>query len=199
MINEHERVHKKHMHVVSRQKVDMCEVELKGRILDIGGGGEGIIGQLKKRRVVAIDSSERELREAKSGGLKIIMDARVLQFLDCTFDTVTAFFSLMYIPEDDREQIFKEVYRVLKKRGQFVIWDTIMPKRRKNSNKEMFVVPLTIALPGKKIQTVYGAPWHSRGQNCRIFKELGKKIGFSVIKTSERKSLCYVRLVKNEK
>ncbi len=32
---------------IETQKIDLTDVELTGRILDIGGGGEGIIGQLK--------------------------------------------------------------------------------------------------------------------------------------------------------
>ncbi|TFG72017.1 MAG: hypothetical protein E4H27_03460, partial [Anaerolineales bacterium] len=42
-------------------------------ILDIGGGGEGIIGKLKGRQAIAIDSSKRELEEAAPGPLKIVM------------------------------------------------------------------------------------------------------------------------------
>ncbi|MBN2621429.1 class I SAM-dependent methyltransferase [candidate division WOR-3 bacterium] len=184
------------MHTVRRQNVDLRHVVLKGRILDIGGGSEGIIGHMKRNKVVAIDPSERELREARSGGLKIIMDVRMLKFLDNTFDTVTAFFSLMYIPEDDREQVFKEVYRVLKKGGHFVIWDAVMPKRRANQKKNIFVVPLTIIIPRTKIQTTFSAQWHQSGQNRRSFQKLGEKIGFSVIKISERKSVCFMRMVK---
>ena len=35
------------IHFIEPQKIDLTDIELKGRILDIGGGGEGIIGQLK--------------------------------------------------------------------------------------------------------------------------------------------------------
>ena len=38
--------------------------ELTGSILDIGGGGEGIIGRLYGSRVTAIDNREEELDEA---------------------------------------------------------------------------------------------------------------------------------------
>ena len=34
--------------------------ELNGRILDIGGGGEGIIGRLYREQVVAIDNRQEE-------------------------------------------------------------------------------------------------------------------------------------------
>jgi len=44
--------------------------------LDIGGGGEGVIGQMKGKQVIAIDPNRRELEEAADGPLKIVMDAR---------------------------------------------------------------------------------------------------------------------------
>lgn len=37
---------------------------LTGSILDIGGGGEAVIGQIYKDRVTAIDNCEEELEEA---------------------------------------------------------------------------------------------------------------------------------------
>ena len=94
---------------IETQNIDLTDVELSGRILDIGGGGEAIIGLLKGERVVAIDRREAELKDAPSGDyLKIIMDAKDLQFLDGTFDTATAFFTLMYISLSDHRKIFQE-------------------------------------------------------------------------------------------
>lgn len=186
----------KRRYAIPRQAVDLRRVVLKGYILDIGGGGEGIIGQLGKNKVVSIDQSERELREAPPGGLKIIMDARMLNFLDCTFDTVTAFFTLMYIPEDDREQIFKEIYRVLKKGGQFVIWDVVVRKKRANQKKDILVVPMNITLPHRKIRTAYSAPLPLHDQNCQSFQKLGEKVGFSATKATARRNVCCLRLKK---
>jgi ubiquinone/menaquinone biosynthesis C-methylase UbiE len=72
---------------------------MEGRILDNGGGGEGVIGQLKGEIVVAIDLKKSELESGiKSGdtkSLKIIMDATNMKFIDNSFKTVTAFFSMM--------------------------------------------------------------------------------------------------------
>ena len=67
----------------------------EGYILDIGGGGEGVIGRLKGQDVIAIDQRQEELEDAAEGPLKIVMDARELKFLNESFTTVTAFFSLM--------------------------------------------------------------------------------------------------------
>ena len=39
---------------------------LTGSILDIGGGGEAVIGQIYKDRVTAIDNCEEELEEFRT-------------------------------------------------------------------------------------------------------------------------------------
>ena len=82
---------------LEKQEVTVENFDALGHILDIGGGVEGIIGVLKGSQVVAIDPSSRELKEAAPGPLKIVMDARELKFLDDTFNTATAFYTLMYI------------------------------------------------------------------------------------------------------
>jgi ubiquinone/menaquinone biosynthesis C-methylase UbiE len=128
------------------QHVTVNDFKANGYILDIGGGGEGTIGRLKGSQVIAIDISKRELEEAPDGPLKIIMDARELHFLDETFNTVTSFFTLMYINGNDHEKVFSEAFRVLKPGGKFLIWDAIIPKDT-TSVHDRVIVPLTIKLP----------------------------------------------------
>ncbi len=50
--------------------------ELDGKILDMGGGGEGVIGRLYREQVTAIDNCQEELDVAPGGYEKICMDAR---------------------------------------------------------------------------------------------------------------------------
>ena len=85
---------KHHVFPIVEWKLD--HLDHKGMILDIGGGGEGVIGKLMGEKVIAIDFKKEELLEAAEGPLKIIMDARELKFLNESFQTVTAFFSFMY-------------------------------------------------------------------------------------------------------
>src|SRR5512137_2386057 len=97
-----------------RQTVTVPDFPAEGLILDIGGGGEGVIGQLKGKQVIAIDLMKRELESAPPGPLlKIVMDARDLNFLDGTFPTATVFFTFMYIAPADHEKVFREIHRVL--------------------------------------------------------------------------------------
>lgn len=177
------------------QKIDLRVVELKGRILDIGGGGEGIIGQLKGEQVVAIDPKESELKEAAPGDyLKIIMDAKDLQFLDETFDTTTAFFTLMYIPLSDHQKVFKEIYRVTKKGGEFILWDLRIPKRD-ISDKEFYGLYLEVKIADKEISTGYATKW-DKEQDLEYILNLGTSIGFKSVEKKLMNEIFYVRFQK---
>ena len=180
---------------IKEQKVDLSNIKLEGLILDIGGGGEGVIGQFKKDQVIAIDHNKRELEEAPEGGVKIIMDAGELKFLDNTFDTVTSFFTLMYIPKSEHKKIFKEIYRVLKKDGHLVLWDVIIPKRE-NQIHEMFSLPLKIKIDDKELDTGYGVFWGKKEQNLEYFQKLSIKVGFSEVKFKSDDQIFYLRVKK---
>ena len=82
--------------------------ELTGSILDIGGGGEGIIGRLYGSRVTAIDNRQEELDEAPDTCTKLCMDATTLAFADESFDAVTAFYSLLFMTAGEQERAIAE-------------------------------------------------------------------------------------------
>ena len=130
MNDHHPEISKDRLFFFARQEVIVDDFYSAGYILDIGGGGEGVIGKLKGKQVIAIDPNRRELEEAAAGPLKIVMDATDLQFLDGTFSTTTSFFTLMYIKGSDHEQVFGEVYRVLAPGGRFLIWDVVFPPEK---------------------------------------------------------------------
>ncbi len=181
---------------IDPQYIDLTDVELSGRILDIGGGGEGIIGLLKGESVVAIDRRESELKEAPPGDyLKIIMDAKELKFLDGTFDTVTAFFTLMYIPLENHQIIFQEIHRVLKKGGQFVVWDFPIPKRDKDE-KEFYGLMLEVKIRDTNISTGYATKW-IKEQDLAYYAKLGTSNGFSVVEKDPIDGIFYVRFKKD--
>ena len=181
---------------IDLHKIDLTDFELNGRILDIGGGGEGIIGQLKGRQVVAIDRHESELKEAAPGDyLKIIMDAKDLKFLDETFDTTTAFFTLMYIPLSNHRKIFKEIYRVTKKGGEFVIWDFKIPKRE-SSDKNFYGLNLEVKIKEKEISTGYATKW-DKEQDLEYYLELGDSIGFKIVEKKSMNEVFYLRFKKD--
>ena len=180
---------------IKEQKVNLSNIRLEGLILDIGGGGQGVIGQFKKDKVIAIDHNKRELEEAPEGGLKIIMDAGELKFLNNTFDTVTSFFTFMYIPKSEHQKIFKEIFRVLKKDGSLVFWDVIIPKRE-NQIQEMFSLPLKIKINDIELDAGYGVFWGKKEQNLEYFQKLLKKVGFSEVEFISDDQIFYLRVKK---
>jgi len=181
---------------IDPQHIDLTDVELSGRILDIGGGGEAIIGLLKGENVVVIDRRESELKDAPHGNyLQIIMDAKELKFLDETFDTATAFFTLMYIPLENHQIIFQEIHRVLKKGGEFVIWDFPIPKRDKDE-KEFYGLMLEVKIRDTKISTGYATKW-VKEQDLEYYGKLGASNGFSVVEKHPIDGMFYIRFKKN--
>jgi ubiquinone/menaquinone biosynthesis C-methylase UbiE len=182
---------------IETQHINLTDVVLKGRILDIGGGGEEIIGLLKGERVVAIDRRESELKHTPPGDyLKIVMDAKELKFLDETFDTATAFFTLMYVPLENHQIIFKEINRVLKKGGEFVIWDFPIPKREP-SEKELYGLYLEVKIRETNISTGYGTKW-IKEQDLEYYANLGTSNGFSVVEKYPIDGIFYIRFKKNK-
>ncbi|HIT57902.1 MAG TPA: class I SAM-dependent methyltransferase [Candidatus Galloscillospira stercoripullorum] len=126
--------------------------EWPGRILDIGGGGEGVIGRLYQEQVTAIDNRPEELAEAPEGFEKVVMDAADLDFDDGSFHHVTVFFTLMYMEAEEQRRAIAEAARVLKAGGELHIWDCDIP----SAWPEPFCVDVEVALPGEHISTTYG-------------------------------------------
>jgi ubiquinone/menaquinone biosynthesis C-methylase UbiE len=148
--------------------------------LDIGGGGEGVIGQLKGKQVVAIDLIKRELEDAPGEPLiKIVMDARDLKFLDGVFPTATVFFTFMYIDPAGHAKVLSEIHRVLAPGGRLFVWDVIFPK--KTNPAQLYVMyPLTVKLPAKEIKTGYGVKIVEE-QGMEHFCELARAAGFEIV------------------
>ena len=126
--------------------------KLDGSILDIGGGGEAVIGQIYKDRVTAIDTRQEELDEAADCCLKQLMDATELLFPDNSFDNVTFFYTLMYMTEETQRKSICEAARVLKAGKMMNIWDCDI----RSAYPESFIVDLDIKTDNHTIHTGYG-------------------------------------------
>jgi SAM-dependent methyltransferase len=183
------------MHFFERQELTVEDFEADGYVLDIGGGGEGIIGRMKPRQVVAIDLYARELQEAPAGPLKIVMDASDLKFLDGSFNTVTSFFTLMFVKPADHEKVFREVSRVLRPGGRFLIWDPVLPARN-GDKRDIIVIPLTVKLPDKEVKTGYGTFWPDHDQDMAYYAALADKAGLKVQQRKQAGQAFYMELIK---
>lgn len=177
------------------QTVDMRGVSFpEGLILDIGGGGEGIIGLLGGWRVVSIDLSKEELQDVHNDALKIVMDAKDLRFLNGSFGTVASFFSLMFIPPELHPVVFKEVARVMKPGGRFLIWDMTF-ENAKVGGRPMMTFPLTVVMPGgKTIETGYGCWTHE--QDPKDFVAMASKAGLREVRQSREGDTFFLELEK---
>lgn len=186
---------KEEYYTIEKQAIEMNPIETNGFILDIGGGGEGIIGRLNGRKVIAIDVRIEELEETKNDSLKIVMDATDLKFLPSSFDVATSFFSLMYIKNHHHLKTFKEVHKVLKDEGRFFIWDVRIPP--KLTDKTIFVLPLEILLPSEKVETCYGIKWNHKEQDFEYFKGLARRTNFEIVDEWRKDEIFYLELVKH--
>ena len=128
------------------------DFDLKGSILDIGGGGEAVIGQVYGDRVTAIDNRQEELDEVPNCCTKLLMDAEDLSFTNSSFDNVTFFYTLMYMTKETQRKSILEAARVLRHGGTVCIWDCDIG----SAYPEPFTVELDIRFGEKKIQTSYG-------------------------------------------
>ncbi len=191
----HPRIKPEEIQRFERQEVTVADFEASGYILDLGGGGEGIIGRLKPRQVVAIDLVKRELAETPPGPLKIVMDATDLKFLDGSFQTVTAFFMLMYVPEAQKPKVFEETMRVLAPGGRFLIWDATIPART-DPAKKIALFPMRIKLPNETVNTGYGTPWPDAARNADYYAAMAAKAGFKVADRKESAQTFYLELRK---
>jgi ubiquinone/menaquinone biosynthesis C-methylase UbiE len=167
------------LHFLPEAELKLKNITSPGWILDIGGGGEGVIGQLEGQRVIAVDTSRRELEEAAPGPLKLVMDARELQFLDGSFSAAACFFSLMYIPPGDHGQVLQEIFRVLQPGGKLYLWEANLPPRT-DQTLELIAVKLTIHLPDREIKTGYGTRWPEQGLGPEHYQTQMEQAGFRI-------------------
>lgn len=168
------------------------EKTLSGSILDIGGGGEGVIGRLYGESVTAIDNRQEELDEAPGGFTKLLMDARKLDFADGSFDNITFFYSLMFMDAKSRKIAAAEALRVLKTGGKLLVWDAEIEK----AYPEAFTVELLIELGGERIKTTYGVISDIVNQTAEAAAALFTSFGAEAIRSESKNGQFYLEIIK---
>jgi len=183
------------MHYLEKVTINVARLMEDRFILDIGGGGEGVIGAINGDKVISIDLLKSELIETNNDSLKIVMDATDLSFLDKTFNAVTAFYSLMYIPEKKKEKVFEEAYRVLKDNTKLYLWDSVI-SGDDAEGKEIIVIPCEINTGVNVINTGYGIKWKEREQDKKDIIKMAINAGFKVYDDRSRGKIIEVIFLK---
>ena len=125
-------------------------------VLDLGcGGGRNIEYFLTKaNKVYGLDHSETSVKMAseinkeaiKSGRCKILVgDAKSLPLKDESMDIITAFETIYFW--SDIEECFKEIYRVLKKDGKFLICNEVSSMKRRDVKKLADMIEMEVYTP----------------------------------------------------
>jgi len=103
------------------QEIRLDSIPSDGLIIDIGGGGEGLLSRLEKDRVCVVDISLNKIREAHIYGAPaqwVVSDGSQLCFRTGSFDIATLWFSLGYMRGWNRKKlVMSEIRRVLKQEG----------------------------------------------------------------------------------
>jgi ubiquinone/menaquinone biosynthesis C-methylase UbiE len=118
------------------------------------------------------------------------MDARALDFIDASFDHVTAFYFFMYLPKADHPQALREAYRVLRPGGQLHIWDAVIEE------DALFMVDLDVDLEGQRLHTGYGVQKSDPVQDMAHFLALAKAAGFLPKSTAQSEGQLCLHLEK---
>lgn len=164
-----------------------------GSVIDIGGGGEGVIGQAGGARVVAIDRRGSEIHEAKEKAAHatwVVADATRLPCKSHCLDSATAFFSCMYMSHDVIREAFREAGRALKKGGEFWIWDAHMVPRG-----GVFAIRLHVDVGEQRtINTTYGV--RAKEQSAAGFAGLLREAGFEPEVTTKQRHWFLIKAKK---
>jgi len=165
---------------------------LTGPILDLGGGGEGIIGRIYGNQAVAIDNRQEELDEAPDGPQKLLMDAAALTFEDASFQHVTAFFSFMYMSHIVQAQAIAQAARVLHPGGCLHIWDGKID----SAFPTPFLMELDIDAGGTPVHTTYGTVKKDAAQDAGYFLHLCQNVQLKLTDKQEHDGWFYLCMTK---
>lgn len=164
-----------------------------GRVLDIGGGGEGVIAQVGGNQVFAVDKLFSEVGEAchKAPATHwLVADATRLPCTAGSFSQATAFFSCMYMPNEIKAAVFQETHRVLQSGGEFWIWDVPM-----SAHSGVFALRLQATLPGQKtVSTAYGV--RAKDQSAASLGELLQQAGFKTETSAQNRHWFLIKACK---
>ncbi len=166
------------------QEIDLKDISDSTRILDIGGGGEGLVSRIVGGKVCAIDYRMSEIREAQIHNPPahwVVGDGRCLPFKEDSFDLCTFWFSLGYMSTRTiKKQVLREVFRSLKRNGKVSILAS-----RIDSKEARFLFHALFTLPDDtESQVGYGVRG-DQNQTTSIVHSILEESGFEEISVEE--------------
>lgn len=176
------------VHEPTHEETPVVEISLPrvplGLVLDIGGGGEGLVSRIAHRRVCVIDCSLSKLREARiygAGSEWFACDGREICFKSEAFDVATLWFSLAYIPETEHKiQVLREAHRVLKPEARISILGMNVDGR-----SESFTFRAGFILPREPASRMSYRVKGSQHQTLESIVDILEETGFTGISSQE--------------
>lgn len=166
------------------QHINLEDIADSKLILDIGGGGEGLVSRIAGSRVCAVDYRISEIREARihnPPAYWFVADGCYLPFKSNSFDCVTLWFSLGYMSTlSIKKQVLKSAFHSLKQGGLISILAS-----RIDCKEERFIFQALFTLPdGTESKVGYGV----RGNQNQTISSIGAimvEIGFQDIQIED--------------
>jgi len=103
--------------------------------------------------------------------------------------------SVKYINNKDLKKVFKEVKRVLKPGGKFLIWGLIIPEKKKE-DKDIFATRLNVKFKNISIETGYGILWEDNDQDIDRVIDLALQNELKIIEQKQEDQYFYLEIKK---
>jgi ubiquinone/menaquinone biosynthesis C-methylase UbiE len=161
------------------QEITLKPIPADGLILDVGGGGEGLVSRIEGAKVCAVDIRMSEIREAQihqPPSNWFVADGQHLCFRDGIFGVVTMWFSLGYMSGwSMKKNVLEEFHRVLVKEGKLSILASKIPKE-----SERLIFWGNFTLPDGSVSQVGYGVRGGQDQTLDRIVQLLESIGFKV-------------------
>lgn len=162
---------------LEKAEIDLRNIEISSPHLDIGGSGEKIIYRAvcpKKLTIIDVDFDDI-INNSRAECYK--MDASNMEFDDNTFQTITSFYTFLYMNEDKIRESIKECFRVLRAGGLLYIWDVCLSSVKQNN---IVFAPLRIQYKNKVKEVTYGSSEVTLTRNQKFYLDILHNSGFSI-------------------
>ncbi|MFQ5833974.1 MAG: class I SAM-dependent methyltransferase [Candidatus Thorarchaeota archaeon] len=168
------------------QEIDLKSIEFKGLVIDIGGGGEGLVSRLEGERVCAVDVSLDRIREARIHGPSAhwtVADGCSLCFRRDTFNVATLWFSLGYMRDwETKKAVLEEAHRVLRPNGILSILAANVV-----SQQDRFLFNAQFTFPDGSISQISYGLVGNQNQSLEAVAKTLENSGFALLGSSDNR------------